>query len=94
MIGSSWSSTSFDGILGMAYPSLAEGLTPVFQVGMSQGAWANNTFAFYLSGNPTGSMLFLGGYDPSYGTAPFKYYPVKLQAWWTLNFTSVNVGSS
>jgi cathepsin D len=39
-------------------------------------------------------MLFLGGFDPSYGTAPFKYYPVILQAWWTLNFTGVSTGST
>lgn len=47
--GETFVDARFDGILGMAWPDIAEdGVTPVFQNMMSQGLVSQPTFGFYL----------------------------------------------
>lgn len=73
-VGLSFIAAQFDGILGMAYPAISvDNITPVFQQGWAQGAWAENSFAFYLTQEPNsaGSVLTLGGVDTAYNSTPF-----------------------
>lgn len=48
--GSTFVAARFDGVLGMAYPSLAEILgKPVFDSAMAQNSLDQPVFSFYLS---------------------------------------------
>jgi len=38
-----------------------------------------------------GSTLVLGGVDPAYAASDFKYYDVRLQAWWVIDIQGVSV---
>lgn len=44
--------------------------------------------------NTEGSALVLGGVNPSYYTGDFKYYPLKLAAWWVLSLDKVALGDN
>ena len=71
--------------LGMGWPAISiSRIPPVFVLGWEQGLWADNSFAFFLTAqaDQAGSSLILGGVDASLATTPFKYYPVRLDAWW------------
>nr|XP_051689019.1 pepsin F isoform X2 [Oryctolagus cuniculus] len=76
----------FDGILGLSYPSLSfEGITPVFDNLWAQGLISQNLFAFYLSSKEErGSMLMLGGVDPSYYSGDLHWVPVSRPLYWQL----------
>jgi cathepsin D len=59
---------SFDGIIGLAYPQMAEpNLTPFFETVMRSNLIDSNIFAFYMSMNPQkdDSELTFGWYDSS-----------------------------
>ncbi len=48
--GETFVDAKFDGILGMAWPAIAEdGVTPVFQNMISQSLVSQSTFGFYLN---------------------------------------------
>lgn len=48
--GETFVDAKFDGILGMAWPTIAEdGVTPVFQNMISQKLVTQSTFGFYLN---------------------------------------------
>ncbi|CAK6449580.1 unnamed protein product [Pipistrellus nathusii] len=83
----------FDGILGLAYPSLAiRGTTPVFD-----GMWNNrlvsqNQFAFYLSSKKeNGSVVMFGGVDPTYYQGRLQWVPVSTQGHWNINMNSITI---
>jgi len=51
-VGLSFIAAHFDGILGMGYQAISvDNIQPVFQKGYSEGIFANNSFAFYLTNN-------------------------------------------
>lgn len=78
----------------MAYPAISlDHITPVFNQGYEEGKFEDNSFAFYLTAESgaDGSALVLGGVDPQYATTPFKYYPVRLQAWWVVDVRGITV---
>lgn len=82
---------SYDGILGLSYPALADGTVPFFDRLMQMGLFARNVFSIFLSNNPrdNSSRLFLGGYDPAYFQEPLVYHPVVRKMWWTLSLDAV-----
>lgn len=76
-----------DGILGLAYESIASSnATPFFDVAYQQGAIATDVFSFFLSEKQNGndSQLILGGVDPSLFIGEIKYYPITLDAWYVV----------
>ncbi|KAJ7331724.1 hypothetical protein JRQ81_013904 [Phrynocephalus forsythii] len=68
--GTTFLDSEFDGILGLAYPSLAvDGVTPVFDNMMAQNLVELPMFSVYLSRNPDSSVggeLVFGGFDPAH----------------------------
>lgn len=60
-------SGTFDAIIGLAYPSMAEkGFTPFFDNLMLNEVLDKNVFAFYMSTNQVDvSELIFGGWDES-----------------------------
>ncbi|KAG2468210.1 PEPA protein, partial [Polypterus senegalus] len=87
---------SFDGILGLSYPSLAiGGATPVFDNMMSENLVTEDVFSFYLSPNgQTGSVVTFGGNDPSYYTGQIYWVPVTSQTYWEITMTSIKINGS
>lgn len=85
----------FDGILGMAFPSIsALGMTPVYQKMFEEGLVDTNSFSFALSPQPNeeGSKLVLGGVNMDYADSPFKYYPLVSETYWMIQMDKISVG--
>ncbi|XP_061839535.1 nothepsin [Nerophis lumbriciformis] len=87
----------FDGVLGMAYPSLAEILgNPVFDSMMAQKAVEAPVFSFYLSrksgggGGVDGELVF-GGVDEALYSGPIAWLPVTAKGYWQIKMDSVEV---
>ncbi|CAH8544014.1 unnamed protein product [Schistosoma curassoni] len=76
----------FDGILGMAYPSISvDGVTPVFVNMIQQGIVESPVFSFYLSRNISavlGGELMIGGIDDKYYTGEINYVDLIEQSYW------------
>ncbi|KAM9780470.1 napsin-A [Neosynchiropus ocellatus] len=87
----------FDGVLGMAYPSIAVGkVTPVFDTAMAAKLLPRNVFSFYISRDPAaavGGELMLGGTDPRYYTGALHYVNVTRKAYWQVKMDGVEVGT-
>uniref|UniRef100_A0A8B9R174 pepsin A n=1 Tax=Anas platyrhynchos TaxID=8839 RepID=A0A8B9R174_ANAPL len=72
----------FDGILGLAFPSISSsGATPVFDNMMSQGLVAQDLFSVYLS---NGSFVLFGGIDPAYTTNGISWIPLSAETYWQI----------
>uniref|UniRef100_H0XYN6 Peptidase A1 domain-containing protein n=1 Tax=Otolemur garnettii TaxID=30611 RepID=H0XYN6_OTOGA len=91
----------FDGILGLAYPELAQvRRTPVFDKLWKKGRISENLFAFYLTrkkknaGGKRGSMLMLGGVDHSYYSGELRWVPVTKQRYWQVALDSITVNGT
>ncbi|XP_032949340.1 chymosin-like [Rhinolophus ferrumequinum] len=90
--GTVFTYSQFDGILGLAYPSLAsEYSVPVFDNMMKQHLVAQDLFSVYMSRNDQGSMLTLGAIDSSYYTGSLHWIPVTVQEYWQFTVDSVTV---
>ncbi|XP_012674107.2 nothepsin [Clupea harengus] len=94
--GFSFVMAKFDGILGLAYPDLAEELgAPVFDSMMMQNLVEQPIFSFYLSKSKTystqGGELLLGGIDESLYTGPINWVPVSIHSYWQINMGTVKV---
>ncbi|XP_041050881.1 pepsin A-like [Carcharodon carcharias] len=92
--GRSFSNSLFDGILGLAYPSIASsGATPVFDNMMSQDLVSQDLFAFYLTRQPggSGSEVVFGGVDPNHYTGQINWVPVTQQTYWQISLDSVSI---
>uniref|UniRef100_A0A8B9FDV9 Renin n=1 Tax=Amazona collaria TaxID=241587 RepID=A0A8B9FDV9_9PSIT len=75
--GKAFVDAAFDGILGLAYPSLAVGgVTPVFDNMMAQNLVELPMFSVYLR------ELLFGGFDPSRFTGTLNWVPVTQQGYW------------
>ncbi|NXL67396.1 PEPA protein, partial [Chordeiles acutipennis] len=77
----------FDGILGLAFPSISSsGATPVFDNMMSEGLVAQDLFSVYLSNNgQSGSFVLFGGVDSSYTTNGISWIPLSAETYWQIS---------
>lgn len=87
-LGASFSSGSFDGILGLGYPQIAaDGVTPVFDQMISQGVVSSPLFSVYLNrdldGSSGGEIIF-GGVDDTHYTGDVSYVPVSKKGYWQI----------
>ncbi|XP_074384208.1 gastricsin isoform X1 [Zonotrichia albicollis] len=89
---------AFDGILGMAFPSLAVGGMATALGGMlEQNQLAEPVFSFYFSRQPTydyGGELLLGGVDPQLFQGDITWAPVTQRLYWQVALEEVAIGQS
>ncbi|XP_012518830.1 PREDICTED: chymosin-like [Propithecus coquereli] len=84
--------SEFDGILGLAYPSLASDyFMPVFDTMMNRYLVAHDLFSVYISRNDQGSTLTLGAINPFYYAGSLHWVPVTRQAYWQFTVNSVTI---
>ncbi|KAK9529049.1 hypothetical protein VZT92_013166 [Zoarces viviparus] len=86
----------WDGILGLAFPGLSHaGGTPLFNNLWNQGKIPHNIFSMYMSGSAEGSMLILGGMDPSYYTGTMNWIPLyKATNYWNIQIQSITINGN
>ncbi|KAM6454539.1 embryonic pepsinogen-like isoform 1-T1 [Liasis olivaceus] len=90
--GNIFTYSQFDGILGLAYPSIAvDQATPVFDNMVNEGLVKRDLFSVYLSRKASGSMITFGGIDHSHYTGSIHWIPVSEQAYWQISMDSVLV---
>ncbi|NWU73493.1 PEPA protein, partial [Pterocles burchelli] len=84
----------FDGILGLAFPSISsDGATPVFDNMMKEGLVARDFFSVYLSKDgEAGSFVLFGAIDPLYATNGITWIPLSAETYWQITMDSVSVG--
>uniref|UniRef100_A0A670ZBH9 Progastricsin n=1 Tax=Pseudonaja textilis TaxID=8673 RepID=A0A670ZBH9_PSETE len=86
--GTAFLYSKFDGILGLAYPSLsAGGATTVMQGMIQENLLDAPVFSFYLSRQPSfqnGGALILGGVDSSLYTGQIYWSPVTQDLYWQI----------
>eukprot|EP01115_Flamella_aegyptia_P008376 TRINITY_DN3492_c0_g1_i3.p1 TRINITY_DN3492_c0_g1~~TRINITY_DN3492_c0_g1_i3.p1 ORF type:complete len:371 (-),score=123.31 TRINITY_DN3492_c0_g1_i3:69-1040(-) len=88
----------FDGILGLAYQSIAaDNVEPWFDLAVSQ-LGIDNKFGFYLDSTPNSnsSMLTLGGTNSAYYTGDFSMYNLYLGLgdYYMISIDGISAGST
>ncbi|XP_075698966.1 pepsin A-like [Rhinoderma darwinii] len=83
----------FDGILGLAFPSLASAqATPVFDNMWSQGLIPQDLFSVYLSSQgQSGSFVLFGGVDTSYYSGSLTWVPLTAETYWQITVDSISI---
>ncbi|CAN8214346.1 unnamed protein product [Coccothraustes coccothraustes] len=84
--------TPFDGILGLAFPSIASsGATPVFDNMMMENLVDRHLFSVYLSRDDKGgSFVLFGAIDPYYTTKGISWIPLSAETYWQITMESVS----
>ncbi|NXD16633.1 PEPA protein, partial [Nothocercus nigrocapillus] len=85
--------TPFDGILGLAFPSISSsGATPVFDNMMSEHLVSQDLFSVYLSNDDeSGSFVMFGGIDDSYTSGGISWIPLSAETYWQITMDSVTI---
>eukprot|EP00761_Pharyngomonas_kirbyi_P011208 gb/GECH01011233.1/.p1 GENE.gb/GECH01011233.1/~~gb/GECH01011233.1/.p1 ORF type:complete len:482 (+),score=75.29 gb/GECH01011233.1/:1-1446(+) len=96
--GLAFVASKFDGILGMAWPSISvDHVEPPFFKMMQQNLVPKGQFAFWLNrdlGNGAkGGELVLGGIDPSHYTGDIFWVPLASKTYWALSVDEISIGS-
>ncbi|KAM7165185.1 pepsin A-like [Macrochelys suwanniensis] len=83
----------FDGILGLAFPSISSsGATPVFDNMMNEGLVSQDLFSVYLSSDDqSGSFVMFGGIDSSYYSGNLNWIPLSAETYWEITMDSVTM---
>ncbi|XP_030568496.1 lysosomal aspartic protease-like [Drosophila novamexicana] len=93
--GTNFNDANFDGILGMAYQSLAvDNVVPPFYNMVSQGLVDQSVFSFYLARDGTSSQggeLIFGGSDSSLYSGDLTYVPISEQGYWQFTMAGASI---
>lgn len=95
VVSTQFTYTHFDGILGLAWPSLAvNGLPTVFSTLFAQNQIEENSFSLLLTNDtdPVPSQLVLGGINSTLYTGEFVYIPALKNGYWSAQITGIYVG--
>jgi len=94
--GLSFVVAKFDGILGLAFPSISVNhINPVFNTLMDQKSVDQDLFSFYLNrdaSSSVGGSLNIGGIDSDHYTGEIVYHDVVSETYWTLELSKVSYG--
>ncbi|XP_004710817.1 gastricsin [Echinops telfairi] len=94
--GTNFVYAQFDGIMGMAYPSLSMGgATTALQGMLQENALTSPVFSFYLSSQPSsqnGGALVFGGVDNSLYTGQIYWAPVTQELYWQIGIEEFLIG--
>ncbi|XP_064020084.1 pepsin A-like [Pogoniulus pusillus] len=92
--GDIFTDSPFDGIMGLAYPSIsASQATPVFDNMMAQNLVAENLFSVYLSRDgKDGSFILFGAIDSKYTTNGITWIPLSARTYWQISMQRVTIG--
>ncbi|KAK2501819.1 hypothetical protein MC885_010231 [Smutsia gigantea] len=94
--GTNFVYAKFDGIMGMAYPSLAVGrATTALQGMLQEGALNSPVFSFYLSNQQSsqnGGELIFGGVDTNLYTGQIYWAPVTQELYWQIGIEEFLIG--
>jgi len=95
-LGVGWEAGKFDGILGMAFQSIAvDNIITPFQQLWNQSLIPENIFSFYLTSDQTKiGELTLGGSDPAHYTPPLQWVNLTSATYWETSLGYVRLGSS
>ncbi|KAH9360523.1 hypothetical protein HPB48_019021 [Haemaphysalis longicornis] len=101
--GTAFATAKFDGILGLAYPSMSLlGASPVFDSMIEQGVIRSPVFSVFLrrgagaTGKPyavDGGEVYFGGIDADHYTGELFYVPVSERGYWQLTAESIKLGN-
>ncbi|NXF71924.1 PEPA protein, partial [Sclerurus mexicanus] len=85
--------TPFDGILGLAFPSIASsGATPVFDNMMRENLVDRDLFSVYLSRDSQGgSFVLFGAIDPYYTSKGISWIPLSAETYWQITMDRVSI---
>ena len=90
---SQFESSKFDGLLGLAFPSIAvDGVTPIVQQLIAASQLSASVFAFYLNDETGTGELIIGGTDATKYSGDISYAPVTSDTYWEIGLTSITVG--
>lgn len=95
-LGLAYSLGKFDGICGMAWPSISvDHVPPVFTSMMKQSLVSKGEFGVYLP-STSGSMgeMTLGGLDSSHYTGSLFYQPLSSETYWSIKLDDIQLGGS
>jgi len=94
--GLSFVAAKFDGILGLAFPTISVNhINPVFNTLMDQRSVDQDLFSFYLNrdqSSSVGGSLNIGGIDTDHYTGEIVYHDVVEETYWTLELSKVSYG--
>ena len=84
-----------DGIVGMAFQSLAVGgVVPLWYNMMDQDLVESDVFSFWLSQSTqaeVGGEIVFGGINEARYTGEIEYHPLTAETWWQINMNDVQV---
>jgi hypothetical protein len=94
--GAAFSAGKFDGILGMAFPSISvDNVKPPVQNMLEQKIIDQGVFSFYLpSKDGSSGELDLGAIDKSKYTGELFYQPLSSQTYWEIALDDIKMGGS
>uniref|UniRef100_A0A834RAL0 Lysosomal aspartic protease n=1 Tax=Sarcoptes scabiei TaxID=52283 RepID=A0A834RAL0_SARSC len=86
----------FDGILGLGFDSISQGIPTVFKNMVDQGLVNQPIFSFYLNRDEHGKLggeILFGGSDARFYEGEFHYAPLTRMAYWQFGMSAVYVES-
>ena len=89
-----YSSSAFDGLLGLAWPGLSSGVPSLVPALHTAGKIPENLFAIYLTPDGSGGELVLGEIDQTRYQGTMTWLPLVLDAWWTVGLTGLTVANT